>query len=108
MRDGVSASVEGTVRVRWAIGVSKTRGVRENRFQEFYGPSSRMGISRAEFSVPETFVDFIETEKGVIRGTTPRLGLIEDARAHFTIFWAKVCAYLLPPPGWKASGTTYS
>jgi hypothetical protein len=37
-----------------------------------------MGIARAEFSMPEIFGDSIETEKGMIRGTTPLLGIVTD------------------------------
>jgi hypothetical protein len=37
-----------------------------------------MGIARTEFSMPEIFGDPIETEKGMIRGATPLLGIVTD------------------------------
>jgi len=37
-----------------------------------------MGIARTEFSMPEILGDPIETEKGVIRGAAPLLGIVTD------------------------------
>jgi len=41
-----------------------------------------MGISGPEFPVPEIFGHSIETEKGMIRGTPPFLGIVPDP-SHF-------------------------
>jgi len=54
----------------------------KERLQEVYGPSSRMGIARAQFSMPEILGDPIETKKGMIRGAPPFLGIVPDP-GHF-------------------------